>query len=455
MRVSGSFRDPSGTMFKHDGRLLRQVNGVYAANYDLLMSSGLYEELTKKQILVPHEEVDFPTTDPDAYKVLAPEVIPFISYPYEWSFSQLKDAALTTLRIQKLALKHGMSLKDASAYNIQFANSRALLIDTLSFEAYEDGKPWVAYRQFCQHFLAPLALMSTRDVRLNALLRDFIDGVPLDIASALLPFRSRLNFGLLTHIHVHASAQKRSSGENRAEQQKAAKLTKQQLTALIENLDATVRKLDWKPDSTAWADYYSGDSYSDAGSQHKLRLVAEFLAAAGTGKVLDLGANTGRFSRIASDAGRDTISSDFDPGAVEINYQQAKKDKAAHLFPIVLDLTNPSPSLGWASSERDSFIVRAQVDCVLALALIHHLAISNNVPLPRVAEFFASLGEWLIIEFVPKSDPKVQTLLATREDIFPHYTEPGFEAAFGEIYNIVRSEPIAESDRRLYLMKKR
>src|SRR5690349_6201835 len=152
MRVSGSFRDPSGTMFKHDGRLLRQVNHIYSANYDLLMSSGLYEELTKKQILVPHQEVASPTADPDAYKVLAPEVIPFISYPYEWSFSQLKDAALTTLRIQKLALKYGMSLKDASAYNIQFANSRALLIDTLSFEAYDEGKPWVAYRQFCQHF---------------------------------------------------------------------------------------------------------------------------------------------------------------------------------------------------------------------------------------------------------------------------------------------------------------
>jgi SAM-dependent methyltransferase len=454
-RISGSFRDPSGFMFNHEGRLLRQVNHLYQSNYDLLMSSGLYEELTSKRLLVPHEEVSSQAVSGEAYKVLAPEVIPFISYPYEWSFSQLKDAALTTLRIQKLALKHGMSLKDASAYNIQFSNSRAILIDTLSFEAYEDGKPWVAYRQFCQHFLASLALMSTRDVRLNAILRDFIDGVPLELASALLPFRSRLNFGLLTHIHLHASAQKRSSGDNKADQQRAAKLSKQQLTTLIENLDATLRKLDWKPDSTAWADYYSGDSYSDAGSQHKLNLVRDFLAETGTGKVLDLGANTGRFSRIASEARRTTISSDFDPGAVEINYQQAKKDKDAHLFPIVLDLTNPSPALGWASTERDSFIERAQVDCVLALALIHHLAISNNVPLIHVAEFFASLAEWLIVEFVPKSDPKVQTLLATREDIFPHYTEQGFEAAFGEIYTIVRSEPIAESDRRLYLMKMR
>jgi ribosomal protein L11 methylase PrmA len=227
------------------------------------------------------------------------------------------------------------------------------------------------------------------------------------------------------------------------------------LTAIIDNLNATVRKLAWKPDSTVWADYYAGDSYSDAGTQHKLALVGEFLAQTGTGPVLDLGANTGRYSRIASDAGRSTISSDFDPGAVELNYQQAKKDKAQHLTPIVLDLTNPSPSLGWASAERESFVERAQVECVLALALIHHLAISNNVPLIHVAHFFASLGEWLIVEFVPKGDPKVETLLATREDIFPQYTQQGFEAAFGEIYETVRSEPIADCDRRLYLMRKR
>ena len=203
-RLASSFRDPSGFIFTRLDQIYRQVNSAYRSHYDLLMSSGLYRDLVDSGSLVSHEEVDFESAGPDAYKVLRPELVPFISYPYEWSFSQLKDAALLTLDIQKKAMSHGMTLKDASAYNIQFHRGRPTLIDVLSFETYVEGEPWVAYKQFCQHFLAPLALMSYRHADLGQLARVHLDGVPLDLARALLPFRARLRPGILVHIHMRA-----------------------------------------------------------------------------------------------------------------------------------------------------------------------------------------------------------------------------------------------------------
>ena len=238
--------------------------------------------------MIPHVEVDQAPAEPElAHKIIQPERVPFISYPYEWSFGQLKDAALATLSIQRRALKVGMSLKDASAYNIQFVRGKATLIDTLSFEIYKEGQPWVAYRQFCQHFLAPLALMALRDVRLNQLLRVYIDGVPLDLASELLPAKTRFNFGLLTHIHLHAGAQKRYSGAE--VKSRAATMSKQAMTGLIDNLDATVRKLDWKPGGTEWGNYYDITNYSDAAFEHKKQLVREWSARGEAGPGLGSG----------------------------------------------------------------------------------------------------------------------------------------------------------------------
>ena len=217
------------------------------------MESGLYDRLVKAGLLVPHVEAEQDSATPEAYKIIQPEHVPFISYPYEWSFGQLKDAALATLSIQRRALKVDMSLKDASAYNIQFLRGKATLIDTLSFEMYKEGQPWVAYRQFCQHFLAPLALMAVRDVRLNQLLRVYIDGVPLDLASGLLPASTRFNFGLLTHIHLHATAQRRYSGAE--VKSRAATMSRQAMTGLIDSLDSAIRKLEWKPGGTEWGNY--------------------------------------------------------------------------------------------------------------------------------------------------------------------------------------------------------
>ncbi len=452
--LAASFRDPSGFLFRYEGKLYRQINKVYAADYLLLNESGLYDRLVEKGLLIPHTEAHEELAQTgDAHCIIQPELVPFISYPYEWSFSQLKDAALATLRIQKIALKKGMTLKDASAYNIQFHKGKPVLIDTLSFTAYEEGQPWVAYRQFCQHFLAPLALMALRDVRLGSLLRTGIDGIPLDLAASLLPMRTKLNPGLLMHLHAHSASQKKHEDERKSA--KGTKVSKQALLGIIDSLRGAVRKLEWKPAGTEWGAYYSDTNYSDQSLALKRELVKKLLNQTDATSAWDLGANNGFFSRVASEKGLPTVAFDIDPTAVEMNWREVKEKGEQDILPLLMDLTNPSPDLGWDHAERTSFLGRGPADIVFALALIHHLSISNNVPLPLLASFFARAGRWLIIEFVPKTDSQVKRLLATREDVFPNYTKEGFEAAFGEVFEIAAAEAIEGSERTLYLMKRK
>ncbi len=457
-RESASFRDPSGFLFHHDGRLYRQVNQPYRRDYDRLMESGLYDHLVRQGLMVPHQDVTEAIEAPDAnrvYRLLQPEEVDFISYPYEWCFEQFRGAALTTLRLARVALDHGMILKDASAYNLQFHQGRWRLIDTLSFEIYQEGEPWIAYKQFCQHFLAPLALMAYQDLRLNRISRLFIDGIPLDLASGLLPFRSKLRLGLLTHIHLHARTQKRYADRAVSKADVQGKVSQKALVGLLDSLRSTVKSLSPRRDKTEWADYYAETNYSEAAFSAKKDLVAQFIERVDPDRVWDLGANTGAFSRLASARGIFTVAFDIDPGAVSQNYVRVRRDRELNLLPLVMDLTNPSPGLGWAHSERKALMARGPAPMVLALALVHHLAISNNVPLPQVADFFSRLGTYLLIEFVPKSDSQVQRLLQSREDIFEAYTVDGFENAFEPFFTILEKQPVPESERLLYLMKAR
>lgn len=455
-RIGASFRDPSGFIFTRDGVLYRQVNQAYRKAYDRLMSGGLYTDLTSRGILIPHEEVDAPPADPAlAYKVLRPREVPFISYPYEWSFSQLKDAALLTLAAARVGLEHGMVLKDASAYNVQFVEGKPLLIDSLSFDIYREGAPWDGYRQFCQHFLAPLALGALVDIRLMQLMRVYIDGIPLDLASELLPGKTKLGLaGLAVHIHLHAKAQQQYS-DKQAAQARAVTLSKAGLLNILDGLEKTIQPLKWEPKGTEWGDYYAGTNYSDDALKTKGEVIGRFIEIAAPKIAWDLGANNGLFSRELSRRGVQTIASDIDPAAVEQDYLAVKAGGERNLLPLVIDLTNPSPALGWAHGERESLLERGPVDLVMALALIHHLAISNNLPLPMVAQFFANAATWAIVEFVPKSDSQVQRLLATRKDIFGQYSEEGFEAAFGGYFDVVEKAPIPGSERTLYLLKQR
>jgi len=448
-----SFRDPSGFLFHQNGNLLRQVNKSYKDDYNQLMESGLYQALVEKNLLISHEEINQVPPLPDkAYKIIKPEFISFISYPYEWSFSEFKEAALTTLEIQKTAMEYEMTLKDSSAYNIQFKMGNPIFIDTLSFEKYREGQPWKAYRQFCQHFLAPIALMSQKDIRLSQLLRIYIDGIPLDLTSKLLPLKTRSMFSLLSHIHAHAKSQKHY--ENRDVKIKNRKISRRSFQGVIESLNSGIKKTSWTPQDTEWADYYSDTNYSDSAFEQKKKIISNLLDKIKPKSVWDLGANTGIFSRISSQKGIETISFDIDPAAVEKNYLQCKKQNETKILPLLLDLTNPSPYLGWGSNERVSLIDRGPADVLMALALIHHLAISNNIPLSRLAEFFGNISKYLIIEYIPKSDSQVQRLLRTREDIFDEYDKEHFEKEFSKIFKIHDTFELHDSKRLFYFMEK-
>ncbi len=494
--LPSSFRDPAGFLFRRDNTLYRQVNLAYKDHYDHLMNSGLYRSLAGSGLVLSHQEVDLAHAVNDtAYKILQPDLVPFISYPYEWCFSQFKDAALVTLRIQKESLRFGMSLKDSSAYNIQFKNGKPVLIDTLSFEKYREGRPWGAYQQFCQHFLAPLALMSFADVRLSQLLRIYIDGVPLDLASSLLPWRTRLRFGLFSHIHLHAKSQKHFA--NRTVNTNAKELSEvtcgtnppavpswhggtavrshshlgnkisragirsrhmslRAFLGLVDNLESTIQSLKWRAQDTTWINYDAATHYGQEGRDHKKQLVSQILdqIEPKPNSVWDLGANTGQFSRLASERGIRALSFDMDPACVERNYLECIQRGETHILPLLLDLTNPSPDLGWENQERVSVLGRGPADTVLALALVHHLAIANNLPLQKIAAFFARISNSLIIEFVPKADSQVQLLFASREDIFPEYTRDHFEKTFSQYFVIRQATEIYQTKRMLYWMTK-
>jgi SAM-dependent methyltransferase len=396
-----------------------------------------------------------------AHAVIRPAEVDFVSYPYEWSFGMLKDAALLTLDVQAEAAAAGFALRDASAYNVLFDAGRPILIDTLSFAPTEPGAPWGAYRQFCEHFLAPLALMARRDIRLGGLLRSHLDGIPLDLAAGLLPGRTRLNPGLSAHLHLHARAQRRHAarGEAAGTAARRASVGKLGGEALIDNLRRTVAALDWEPAGTEWADYEpettaAGETEDAARTAAAAKdvLVRSMLADAGGRTVWDLGANVGRHSAIAAELGRRVIAWDADPAAVERHYRALKAHGTTTVLPLLVDLADPSAAVGWALQERRSIVARADADVLLALALVHHLAIGRNVPLPRIADFLATLAPGLIIEWVGRDDPMVHRLLATREDVFQGYDFDRFRAAFGRRFRIVDERQIPGTGRVLLRM---
>jgi hypothetical protein len=450
----GSFRDPSGFVFWANGQVYRQVNTRYKDDYDLLMRSGLFSKLLSQGLVIPHDEIDLENApSSDAYKVLKPKFIHFISYPYEWCFGQLKDAALATLEIQRLALESSMSLKDSSAYNIQFVAGQSTLVDTLSFERYREGEPWIAYRQFCQHFLAPLALMSLVDERLGQLSRVFLDGIPLDVAVSALQRRGVFNVGLWLHLRLHALAQRRYADANIATLTAKKRVSKHALFALIDSLRNCIDGLKRNRPSFEWGRYYIDGKLDSGYVGEKKEIVLDYLETAKPTSVWDLGANTGLFSRIAAERGIPTVSFDSDIDCVERSYQVQKQERLKTLSILYMDLTNPSPASGWDHAERRSLVERGPTDLVFALAIVHHLAISNNLPFPRIASFFQRICTWLIVEFVPKDDEMVKKLLNSRKDVSWSYSKADFEAAFSGSFTIISSQSIGASSRTLYLMK--
>jgi hypothetical protein len=446
-RLTASFRDPGGFVFRREGVVYRQINHSYAANYGRLFESGLYADLVGRGLLVSHEEVKVAPAEQElCFKVIRPRAIPFISHPYEWCFSQLKDAALLTLDIQETALRKGMSLKDASAFNIQFEGPRPVHIDTLSFTTAETGPAWIAYRQFCQHFLAPLALMSWRDASLGRLLALHPEGVPLDLTCRLLPRRAFWHFHRWVHLWLH------NLGQRKVHQPRpvGTAASQGQRLALVDSLRSAIASLAPRGVPSDWSQYEATlPSYSAGARAAKESAVRDLIAKVCPRMVWDLGCNTGTFSQMAADLGAYVVASDYDHDCIEALYRRIRRPHPS-ILPLIVDYTNPPPALGWAGRERQALLERGPADLALALAVVHHWALGNNVPLPMIADFFAACTRHLVIEFVPKADPMSRRILAAREDIFPDYDQIRFEAAFLRHFDLQASVKLPESERVLY-----
>jgi SAM-dependent methyltransferase len=466
-----SFRDSSGFVFYYNDSVYRYIDTSYRDNYKCFLESGLYKHLIEDELIIPHSETDLKNERrgfvnfyrenivknlPDSfkqYKIIKLEMLPFISYPYEWCFGQLKDAALLTLKIQKKALQHGMTLKDCSAFNIQFRGSHPLFIDTLSFEKYSEGKPWTPYRQFCSHFLAPLSLMVYTDNNMNKLLSNYLDGIPLPLANKLLPVRSNLNLSLYSHIKLHAKGE-RFFSKKRISQNRFT-VGKYGVLGLVESLESAVKSLKLKNSRSQWNSYYDRIDYSPAAFVHKKEIISDLLKVIKPSKLLDIGSNTGTFSFIAQSRADSVVSIDCDHLSIEKNYYELREKKILNILPLVIDIASPTPGLGWENKERCSFIWRLSVDTILALALIHHLFVSFNMPFYKIAELFRSICENLIIEFIPPDDVNFKILIENTMKDCSGYTVDNFKKEFRTFFYFRSEIVIRDSVRSIFYLQKK
>jgi hypothetical protein len=456
-RHPSSFKDPSGFVFESEGKLYRQVNQYYAAPYRQLIDSGLYNKLVNQGQLIAHQEIaQNLTNSADWFTTLLPEPVETISYPYEWCFEQLQDAALLTLSVLKKALEHGMILKDATPYNIQFHKGRPIFIDTLSFDTYDPKQPWIAYRQFCQCFLFPLYLEHYLKTDIQKILSTYIDGIPVDIIAKLLPLKSRLSLGVWLHVYLQHSASTSARANNNNHNTKTAAFSKKKLLDVISHLSSIITSFPAnKTYNTTWSNYYEDTILSKEYLKAKEVIITEMSTATKARSVLDLGANDGYFSKLFAGRQMQVIATDSDNRCISRLYQEVKKDKIENILPLILDIANPSPAIGFNNQERAAFHDRVQTDLVAALALVHHLVIGKNISLPVLAEYFNKIAPELIIEFVPKEDEKVQHMLKTRPDTFIDYDQEHFEKYFYNYFEVLEKRPVAGTTRTLYRMKRK
>lgn len=449
-----SFRDPAGYIFYRNDEPYRYISPSYYETYRRLHASGLYQALLDKGYIVPVQEIAEEMTPLGPALIVKPQEIPFISYPYEWSFSQLKEAAICTLEVQKLALGFGMQLKDASVYNVQFIGTKPVFIDTLSFKEWQSDVPWIAYKQFCHHFLAPLSLCAFVDVRLNSLFISHLDGIPLDLAKKLLPKRAYFSFSRFLHIWLHERFQQKSS-QIAAGDRKKGVCSIQTALGLVESLEGAISGLVLKKSHTTWHEYYTGDSYQKEGFEEKNSYVERLLSELAPNRLWDLGSNNGHFTELVSKYAKYSIAFDFDTNCIEDMYKRLRKKNCSTILPLQMDLANPSPGIGWEGKERKAFLERGTCDVALALALIHHLLVTAAIPLARLVNFFATIATHVIIEYVPPSDPKFRQICITNQNDFSYFTEAVFEEAFMKSFELKAKFPITTSSRVLYHFQKK
>jgi hypothetical protein len=451
--LASSYRDPDGYVFEYNGKIYRCIKPEYFSDYQLFLESGLYQQLTDAGYLIAHTDInnsEAKILDNAIDKIILPEQVPFITYPYEWSFNMWKDAALLTLRIANMSLQRGIMLKDATPFNIQFYNGGPVFIDTLSFAKYETDKPWVAYRQFCECFLGPLLLMHYNYNDAGKLIMIYPNGIPLRVVKSLLPSKTRWNL----HVYLHVWLQEKLYFKSKNKEPHKGAFSKQQLTVLIKGLTDFIGTLNLKKTKSAWDDYYKEAITRSQYLESKKIIFENFAKEICFNTVLDLGANDGLFSLLLKEKAKLIVATDEDSNCIDKLYNHIKKEKIKNIVPVLNDFVVPSPAIGWGNAERTSINDRFKGDLILALALVHHLAIGANIPLSYIAQWLSQAGQFLIIEFVPKSDEKVKQLLGNREDIFPDYNLQNFKEVFSKYYTVLKEEKAGNTDRILYLMKK-
>ncbi|WP_447962839.1 class I SAM-dependent methyltransferase [Nitrospira sp. Ecomares 2.1] len=459
--LPGSFRDPSGNVYQVEGGIFRTVNECFSQDFDFVTSTGLFKKLAAEDLLLPFEVVSSEVlnlSDPKPRYVLKAPRLPFISYPYEWSFPALKAAALLHLRIHLQALEVGATLSDASAYNIQFQGNHPVFIDHLSFRRYQSGEMWVGHRQFCEQFLNPLLLRALFGISHNAWFRGTQEGIGTGEIRRLLKGRHYWKWNVLTHVVLQDLFQKTSTKRTKSLQDHSlakASLPLSSFKAMLGKMSHWISQL--KPlnkGGSTWGDYDKTCSYSSIETKSKKQFILEFAQKVQPSLLWDFGCNTGEYSETALNGGaRNVIGFDFDQGALEGSYYRAVERRLSFQA-LFMDAANPSPSQGWNGREREGLQSRASADAVLALALVHHLAIARNIPLVQVIKWLITLAPQGVIEFVPKNDPMVQELLSLRQDIFPDYTAEHFMALLTKKAVIIKSETVSKSGRLLVWFKR-
>ncbi|MBU2676258.1 MAG: class I SAM-dependent methyltransferase [Gammaproteobacteria bacterium] len=454
----GSFRDPRGHIYLDADRVFRTVNTTGIDEYNRVKTTGLLGKLIASNQLVELEEVDKQAhgfDQPEVALLLEHPRLPFISYPYEWGFQQLKSAALLQLDIYLEALRHDVTLSDASAYNIQFIGAQPIFIDHLAFRPYEDGEFWLAHRQFCEQFLNPLLLRAKLGISHNAWYRGTLEGISTSDLNSLLPLRKKLSWNTFSQVVLQAHFQKatleKSARSAVSANKGLPKLSFERLLTGMRHWIETLQPLD--SGSTVWGDYADDNSYNENSAIHKRRFIESFAADLKPDVLWDLGCNTGEYSAAALSSGaRYVVGFDFDLVAIDKAYMRARDNDLAFL-PLFLDAANPSPNQGWSQLERKGLKNRADCACLLALALVHHLAIGKNIPLTAVVKWLLALAPNGVVEFVPKNDPMVQELLRFRDDIFDDYDLDHFVKSIRERADIVLIEQIQDSERHLIRYK--
>ena len=459
-RAGGSFRDPEGHVFVASGRVFRGVARQAADRLRAFVRSDFFRERAGAGIvntweIAPEEVVEagVPAADVGAWDMwVEHEALPLVTYPYEWPFECLKQAACLTLDLLADALRNGYTLKDASAFNVQFIDSRPIFIDVLSFVEYEEGDPFLGYKQFCEQFFAPLCLTAFAGIEFNQWFRGRLDGLDLIEVSRALPLSTRCRPQVLMHVHSQAWAMRKleSASKRAGSAKKPRRIPRRNLIALADSLRRYTGGLG-RERRTYWQKYAGDNSYDDRSQASKMHIAQEFVMRTGPARLLDLGCNTGEYSKVAIDAGAGSaIGVDSDCGALDYAAGQARRGSWPAQF-LFWDIANPSPDLGWMREERMSLERRlGRVDAVFCFAVIHHLVIGRNIPLEEFVRWVCGLAPRGLIEFVPKSDPMTQGLLRDREDIFEGYDRENFERVLGEHVATVKVHDLDPSARAIF-----